>query len=209
MRTSQRALIAIALALGALVVASVASASPPPTTTEAAPQRTSFPGMPNGGGMAGGTCAVGVPDCNDADLGSDDVTGCGVETPATDPNLDPNTPVSSGCIINDPPGDPDGDPQIVEPTPGMANVRPTAFDTAAIGNDDSTLTIVFWSGIEPCSVLDHVDVAYGADAVTVTLFQGSDPNAGDVACIEIAVQKQVTITLDEPLAGRAIVDGAA
>ena len=45
--------------------------------------------------------------------------------------------------------------------------------------------------------------------MTVTLFQGSDPNAGDVACIDIALQKQVTVTLDEPLAGRAIVDGAA
>ena len=91
----------------------------------------------------------------------------------------------------------------------MDNVRPTAFDTATIGDDDTTLTIVFWSGVEPCSVLDHVDVSYAADTVTVTLFQGSDPNAGDVACIDIAVQKQVTITLDEPLAGRRIVDGAA
>ncbi len=57
----------------------------------------------------------------------------------------------------------------------MANVHPTAFDTATIGDDDRTLTITFWSGVEPCAVLDHVDVAYGADAVTVTLFQGSDP----------------------------------
>ena len=91
----------------------------------------------------------------------------------------------------------------------MDNVRPTAFDTATIGDDDTALTILFWSGVEPCSVLDHVDVSYGADAVTVTLFQGSDPSAGQVACIDIAVQKQVTIALVEPLAGRAIVDGAA
>ena len=76
----------------------------------------------------------------------------------------------------------------------MDNVRPTAFDTATIGGDDTTLTIVFWSGLEPCSVLDHVDVSYAADTVTVTLFQGSDPHAGDVPCIDIAVQKQVTIT---------------
>jgi hypothetical protein len=201
-------LIAIALALGALVVASVASASPPPPPMEAATPRTSFPGMPDGGGAAGGTCAIGVPDCNDADLGGHDLTVCGDE-PAPEASLDPDTPVSSGCIINDTPGDPSGDPQIVEPTPGMSDVRPNAFDTATIGDDDTTLTIVFWSGIEPCSVLDHVDVTYGADAVTVTLLQGSDPSAGDVACIEIAVEKQVTITLDEPLAGRAIVDGAA
>ena len=157
--------------------------------------------------MSGGTCAIGVPDCNDMGLGGHDVSVCGgVETPSEDPN----NPVSSGCIINDTPGDPGtGEPQIVEPRPGMDDVRSTAFATATIGDGDTTLTIDFWSGVEPCSVLDHVDVSYGADAVTVTLFQGSDPNAGQVACIDIAVQKQVTITLDEPLAARAIVDGAA
>ena len=181
MRTSQRAVIAIVLALGALVVASVASASPPSPAPAAASEPTSAPAhQPDGGGgMAGGTCAIGVPDCNDANLG--------------DPGGDPGT----------------GEPQVVEPTPGMDNVRPTMFDTATIGDDDTTLTILFWSGVEPCYVLDHVAVTYDADAVTVTLFQGSDPNGGDVACIDIALQKQVTITLDEPLAGRAIVDGAA
>jgi hypothetical protein len=100
-------------------------------------------------------------------------------------------------------------PQIVEPTPGMANVRARPFDTATVGDDDRTVTIDFWSGIEPCTVLDHVAVDYGAHDVTVTLFEGNDPDAGDVACIEIAVQKQVVIVLDEPLGGRALVDGAA
>jgi hypothetical protein len=185
MRTSQRAVIAIALALGALVVASVASASPPSSAPAAASQATSAPGhKPDGGsGVAGATCAIGVPDCDDTGIGA----------PGGDPGDDPGT----------------GEPQIVEPTPGMDNVGQTAFDTATIGADDTTLTIVFWSGVEPCYVLDHVDVSYGAAAVTVTLFQGSDPNAGDVACIDIALQKQVTVTLSEPLAGRAIVDGAA
>jgi len=181
MRTSQRAVIAIVLALGALVVASVASASPPSPAPAAASQPTSAPGhKPDGGsGVPAGTCAIGVPDCNDTGIG--------------DPGGDPGT----------------GQPLVVEPTPGMDNVGQTAFDTATIGADDTTLTIVFWSGVEPCYVLDHVDVSYSADAVTVTLFQGSDPNAGDVACIDIALQKQATITLDEPLGARAIVDGAA
>jgi len=184
MRTSQRAVIAIVLALGAVVVASAASASPPSPAPAAASQPTSAPGhtADGGGGIPAGTCAIEVPDCNDTSIGD-----------PGNPNGDPGT----------------GEPQIVEPTPGMDNVGQTAFDTATIGADDTTLTIVFWSGVEPCYVLDHVDVSSGADAVTVTLFQGSDPNAGDVACIDIALQKQVTVTLDEPLAGRAIVDGAA
>ena len=130
---------------------------------------------------AAGTCIVQHPDCNDT--------------------------VGGGSA--DPGQVPEPTPQVVEPRAGMVGVTPTAFDTARIGDDDVTLTITFWAGVEPCSVLDHVDVREGPAAVTVTLYQGSDPNAGDVACPEIAMLKQVSVTLDQPLAGRDIVDGAA
>jgi hypothetical protein len=92
----------------------------------------------------------------------------------------------------------------------MADVRAIGWDRVDVAGDDRTLTVHFWSGVEPCSVLDRVDVRYGDDAVTITLYEGHDPSADgkDVACIEIAVAKSVTITLDEPLAGRDSVDGA-
>ncbi len=90
----------------------------------------------------------------------------------------------------------------------MANVRPISFTSATVGPDDRTVDDQFWSGVEPCSVLDHVDVAYGIDTVTITLFEGSDPYAGMVACPDIAMLKQVTVPLDQDLAGRRIVDGA-
>lgn len=95
------------------------------------------------------------------------------------------------------------------PTPGMADVYARPFDKATVGPDGVTVTIDFVSGVEPCYVLDHVAVAYGADAVTVTLFEGHDGSAGDVACIEIGVYKRVVVTLDEPVGDRAIVGGAA
>ena len=120
----------------------------------------------------------------------------------------PDTPVSSGPITGDPPPVDPG-PMIVEPRPGMADVYARPFDSASVGDDDTTVTIDFVSGVEPCTVLDHVDVRYGTDVVTLTLHEGHDPNAGDVACIEIGVFKQVVVQLDEPLGGRAIVDGAA
>ena len=99
-------------------------------------------------------------------------------------------------------------PQIVEPTPGMADVHPIAFGTAKVGDDDRTVTIDFVTGVAPCSVLDHVDVSYGADTVTITLFEGYDPDAGMVACPAIAVFERTIVTLDQPLGDRAIVDGA-
>jgi hypothetical protein len=120
---------------------------------------------------------------------------------------DPDTPVSSGPITGDPP--PGNGPMVVEPRPGMADVYARPFDRARVGDDDMTVTIDFVGGVEPCSVLDRVDVRYDAETVTITLYEGHDPDAGDVACIEIGVLKQVVVHLDEPLGGREIVDGAA
>jgi hypothetical protein len=96
----------------------------------------------------------------------------------------------------------------VEPMPGMAGVRARGWDTADVSADGQRVTISFVSGIEPCAVLDHVDVAYGANTVTVTLFEGHDPDAGDVACIDIGVFKSVTVDLTEPLGDREVRDGA-
>ncbi len=121
---------------------------------------------------------------------------------------DPGAPEPADGACN--PGLPVGNnPQVVVPTPGMAGVHPRPYDSATVGDDDRTVQVDFVSGIEPCSVLDHVDVRYGDHAVTITLFEGYDASAGNVACIEIGVFKRVIVTLDQPLAGRDIVDGAA
>lgn len=187
MRTSLRATIAIVVALGVLLVAAVAFADSneptPPVAEEPGDGGGVEPGEPGTGGGAAGACLVGTPDCDDTVEGPDG------ENPAPLPT----EPV---------------DPQVVEPTPGMTNVYARMFDTATVGEDGRTVTIDFWSGVEPCYVLDHVDVAYGG-AVIITLFEGSAPTDEPVACIEIAVAKRVVITLDEPLGDRPIIDGAA
>jgi hypothetical protein len=112
----------------------------------------------------------------------------------------------TSCQDDQTPGPPE--PQIVVPRSGMDDVRARPFDMATAGDDGRTVTIDFVSGIEPCSVLDHVKVQYGSKTVTLMLFEGSDPTAGDVACIEIGVFKRVVITLDEQLGDRTITDGA-
>jgi hypothetical protein len=159
-----------------------------------------------GGGSPGQSVpgSTGDPGAPPDDSTSDQI--CVEESPPDD--ADPDTPVA-GCP------DDGGDVPIpksspVTPRPGMADVRAIGWDRVDVSGDGRTLTVHFWSGVEPCSVLDRVDVRYGDDAVTITLFEGHDPSADDedVACIEIAVAKSVTITLDEPLAGRDVVDGA-
>jgi hypothetical protein len=95
----------------------------------------------------------------------------------------------------------------VEPTPGMADVHAIGWDTADVSTDGLHLTISFVSGVEPCSVLDHVDVAYGDNAVTVTLFEGHEPSAGQVACPAIAMFKQTIVDLTEAVGGREVKDG--
>lgn len=132
----------------------------------------------------------------------------------------PDAPVTGSpgrtCAIDHPDCDDTGlggDPgvpsaQPATPKPGMVDVRPQPITSATVGDDDVTVTVTYWTGIEPCAVLDHVDVAYGTSAVTVTLFVGSDPTARNVACPEIAVLRSTLVMLDEQLAGRSIVDGA-
>jgi hypothetical protein len=121
----------------------------------------------------------------------------------------PDTPVSSDPTGGGPPPPGGGGPVVVEPRPGMVDVYARPFDTATPSDDGTSVTVDFVSGVEPCTVLDHVDVRYGDRAVTITLFEGRDPDAGDVACIEIGVFKRVIVPLEEPLAGRDIGDGAA
>jgi hypothetical protein len=99
--------------------------------------------------------------------------------------------------------------QLVEPEDGQVDLRPIAWTRARVAPDDRTVTIDFASGIAPCSVLDHVDVDDRPDAITITLFEGHAPDAGDVACIEIAQLKSVLIVLDRPVNDRELVDGAA
>src|SRR5215217_1717392 len=111
MRTSLRAAIAITVAPGALIVASMASAAP--LVQEVVSPTTSVSGggssMPGASGM---TCTVDQPDCNDSGLGGS-LSDC-----PTDPaSTEPESPASS--CVTDPTGGPEPTPSMVEPTAGM------------------------------------------------------------------------------------------
>ena len=146
-------------------------------------------------------------DCDDM-IDEPVVVECGEKVIGTGPDAAVSyTP----CPGDEPPvvTDPDQSAKLVEPTPGMADVRPHVFDHVVVNDDGSSITVFFWSGVEPCYFLDHVDVDEGSGAVTITLFEGHDTSAGDVACIEIALLKKVVVPLDGPVGDRRIIDGAA
>jgi hypothetical protein len=158
-------------------------------------------------GSAGGVSVPGSP----GSAGSIDredpmdrvIEPCGVEEVLGD---GPDASVGyTPCPSDQVPATPVASP--VEPTPGMADVRARGWDSADISADGLHVTISFTSGVAPCSVLDHVDVAYGASAVTITLYEGHEPDSGQVACPAIAMFKQTTVDLTEPVGKRDVKDG--
>lgn len=116
----------------------------------------------------------------------------------------PDTPVTSSPDPGGPIHEPT--PLMVTPRPGLVEPRPHALESVKV-EDDRTLLLQYYGGVEECYGLDHVDVDYGSEEVTVTLYEGRVP--GMRACIELAVLKAVRIHLDEPLGGRKVVDGSA
>ena len=207
MRVTTRGRVAFLISVAALVVAAIAGSQ----LAAAGSQGDGGGSAPGStGGSVAGICAALedgqalVSECDDTVS-----TICAAPedgaTAATDCDDTVDSPIAGGGSAGDPG---DGGAQLVEPRPGMAGVWPHAFDHAVVGDGDTNVTVFFWSGVEPCYVLDHVDVAYGPRTITITLFEGHDPSERDVACIEIAVLKNVVVQLDEPVGDREIVDGA-
>ncbi len=76
--------------------------------------------------------------------------------------------------------------------------RPHAWDHIDVSADGRTLTVYYYGGVEDCYGLAEVRVET-SNGISITVLEGTRPAARDMACIEIAVLKAVTVTLDEPL----------
>ena len=94
---------------------------------------------------------------------------------------------------------------MVKPREGLVDVRPRPFDRARV-EDERTIVLEYYTGVEECYGLDRVDVRYGQESIVLTIHEGRVPTAE--VCIELAEQVITRVRLDEPLAGRTIVDGA-
>jgi hypothetical protein len=117
----------------------------------------------------------------------------------------PDDPVTSTPSPSAPGGGDKG-AQRVEPRSGLVDVSARPFEKAKVLDGGNAVDIFFYSGIEDCYGLDHVEVGYRHKSVVVTLYEGRVPEAE--VCIEIAVEKVTRVELDEPLGDRRIVDGA-
>lgn len=169
MTTSDRAIrpfLALALAAG-LTVGACSSAGAPPASDP--PPSTQPPAASEpGGGNGGGT-------------GGDPGTGIGSDLPIRQPPIDPGA----------------GQPTLVVPRPGQRDLRPVSPMTlqASVDGRRVLVKVIWYSGVEPCNVLDSVKVERSGTDIAITPFEGTgDANA---MCIEIAVLKATIVDLGE------------
>lgn len=127
--------------------------------------------------------------------------------PGRDPIGDPGgvgtQPGNGGGGIVNPFPDPGvvqpGEPVLVQPVAGARMIRDANASElrAAVSGRRVAVQVAWWGGVEPCDVLAGVDVVRDGTTIRLTVKAGSGPNAGDVACIEIAVLKATVVDLGE------------
>ncbi|MFF4774587.1 hypothetical protein ACFY05_17180 [Microtetraspora fusca] len=100
-----------------------------------------------------------------------------------------------------------GAPAPVKPRGGTVDPHKVKWTSAKPIRNGGYLRVTWWSGVEPCTVLDRVRVKETRRKVTVTLYEGRDKDAQ--MCVMIAVQKSTIVKLRAPLGDRRVVDGAA
>lgn len=86
---------------------------------------------------------------------------------------------------------------MVTPMAGLMDVHrvgATALE-ASVDGSRLSVTVAWWSGVEPCNVLAGVDVTRDGNTITLTVREGA--SRLDVACIEIAVYKATIVDLGE------------
>ena len=124
-------------------------------------------------------------------------------SPSAPPSSGPSQPPSDAPATAAPPSDAAGGgaivgpgaARIVVPKPGQLEPRPIGAEslTARVDGHRVTVTVAWTSGVEPCNVLDHVEVRRDGQAFAITLFEGHGP--GDQVCIMIAEQHRTEVEL--------------
>lgn len=91
--------------------------------------------------------------------------------------------------------------RVVTPTGTALNPQPIS-EAQVISIEENVVALGIYMGVEPCSVIDGVEIDETADAVDIQIFAGTgDPAA---TCIAIAEARAVVMVLDAPLGDRAL-----
>ncbi len=127
--------------------------------------------------------------------------------PATD---GPDEPVGTDAGGGGDPGVPGagGDARVVFPRPGTLNPKLVGIAEldAEVDGRQVIVKASWWSGVEPCNVLDSVGVEREGTTFTIGLREGTgDPNA---MCIELAELKATLVDLGEVEPGTYTIEAA-
>jgi hypothetical protein len=108
---------------------------------------------------------------------------------------DPNTGVVGGGVGGVVPND--GGPTFVLPKPGTQDPHPVSVETLRVKREGPKTIVIatWWSGVEPCNQLDTAAVKRDGNDFTIAISEGH--GGGDVACIDIALEKATAIDLGE------------
>jgi hypothetical protein len=90
-----------------------------------------------------------------------------------------------------------GNPKLVVPRPGQLNPHPVGIERLSVKANGRHVVVnaEWWSGVEPCTVLDSTAVTVEESTITISVREGT--GKGEVACIDIAVLKVTVIDLGE------------
>ncbi len=87
---------------------------------------------------------------------------------------------------------------------GLIGVRTHRLDGMSVV-DDTTILLLMTGDPAPCFLVDRVEKVETDSSVELTVYVGSEP---DVACIAIIEEHSTTVTLDQPLGDRTVIDGS-
>lgn len=180
----------IVLTLAACAGAAGPSPTPGPAGTPR-PTPTAVPGDPGNGNPGGGITDPGTG-TGGSGGGTGGAPGAGIGIPFPGGGGDPNQNPLFGAAT------------YVTPGADLLNPHPVNVQLVRAVQDDDGSVIAdlrWWSGVAPCSQLDHVDIVRDDAARTIrfTVIEGS--GKGDIACIEIAQLTATTVNLGTLAAG--------
>ncbi|MFG1697025.1 hypothetical protein [Nonomuraea sp. NPDC049309] len=137
------------------------------------------------------------------------VAGCASEQPSQPAQRVAATTPARPPVASEPVSPaPTKKPEAVKPQGNAINVRKVGWTKAKPVAKGRQVQLTWWSGVEPCTILDRVEVKETSKKVTITLYEGAAPKARNMACIMMAVEKTTTVKLKKPLGERKLVDGA-